>query len=387
MKRTLDDKFVAGYRVPEGMAQAELWDLIMPGLYLRASSGGRRTWMLRTNHSGERRRLSIGTWPAMPVAVARDTARLKLMTSVEEAAGVPFSTVCDEFERLALPRLATKTQREWRRLLRAEIVPALGAVDANDAPTFRAAVRSTLDGVAGRSAWSHNRVFEVVRRVFNWGVGRDLVQPSPVFAGIERAPEPARERLLTDVEVARILGAASRDLAWWRPFWSLLFFTGARRGTILRAEWDQFDLGDKVWLVPSEIIKGRVGGSRATAVPLVNSVLRALELQRQVAPDSRFVISNFRTGRAIENPQKAADRVRLESGVGGWHVHDVRRFVASTLARLGVEPHVIDAVLMHTSGGRVRRVYNVYALGPEKRAALEKLEAYVLTLRETPPAS
>jgi integrase len=59
--------------------------------------------------------------------------------------------------------------------------------------------------------------------------------------------------------------------------------------------------------------------------------------------------------------------------IGSWRLHDIRRTVATRMAELGVQPHVIEAVLNHISGHKagVAGVYNRSSYAAEKRAALD----------------
>jgi integrase len=61
------------------------------------------------------------------------------------------------------------------------------------------------------------------------------------------------------------------------------------------------------------------------------------------------------------------------SSVGPWRLHDVRRTVATRMAELGVQPHVIEALLNHVSGHKagVAGVYNRSSYATEKREALD----------------
>jgi len=64
-----------------------------------------------------------------------------------------------------------------------------------------------------------------------------------------------------------------------------------------------------------------------------------------------------------------------------WTLHDIRRSVASGMASLGVEPHIIEAVLNHRTGviRGVARVYNRHPYGDEKKAALELWARHIAT--------
>jgi integrase len=66
-------------------------------------------------------------------------------------------------------------------------------------------------------------------------------------------------------------------------------------------------------------------------------------------------------------------KIKLPAGSAPWVLHDLRRTVASGMARLGVAPHVCEAVLNHKSGTirGVAAVYNRYSYDTEKRAALD----------------
>ena len=56
-----------------------------------------------------------------------------------------------------------------------------------------------------------------------------------------------------------------------------------------------------------------------------------------------------------------------------WTLHDLRRTVATRMADIGVQPHVIEALLNHVSGHKagVAGVYNLSTYAAEKKAALD----------------
>ena len=54
------------------------------------------------------------------------------------------------------------------------------------------------------------------------------------------------------------------------------------------------------------------------------------------------------------------------AGVTGWTVHDLRRTVATRMADIGVQPHIIEALLNHVSGHK-RGVAGTYNRSPYER--------------------
>ena len=65
-----------------------------------------------------------------------------------------------------------------------------------------------------------------------------------------------------------------------------------------------------------------------------------------------------------------------------WTLHDLRRTMATRMADLGVQPHVIEAILNHVSGHKsgVAGIYNRSTYAAEKRAALERWGSHIQTL-------
>ena len=72
----------------------------------------------------------------------------------------------------------------------------------------------------------------------------------------------------------------------------------------------------------------------------------------------------------------------LPADMPPWWLHDLRRTVASGMARLGINLPVIEKVLNHSSGsfGGIVGVYQRHNFSDEKRRALERWGAHVADL-------
>ena len=75
---------------------------------------------------------------------------------------------------------------------------------------------------------------------------------------------------------------------------------------------------------------------------------------------------------------KAALDAQLE--LKPWRLHDLRRTASTRMADVGVQPHIIEAVINHVSGHKagVAEVYNRSTYETEKRDALDALSNYVM---------
>jgi hypothetical protein len=72
------------------------------------------------------------------------------------------------------------------------------------------------------------------------------------------------------------------------------------------------------------------------------------------------------------------------SGVSNYSLHDLRRSVATGMADIGIQPHIIEQILNHQSGHKrgPAGIYNRSSYEREVRAALAQWEDHVRTLTE-----
>ena len=60
---------------PPAQGRIELWDATLPGFGLRVTSKGAKSWTVLYRANGKLRRMTLGPFPALPLAAARDRAR------------------------------------------------------------------------------------------------------------------------------------------------------------------------------------------------------------------------------------------------------------------------------------------------------------------------
>jgi integrase len=113
-------------------------------------------------------------------------------------------------------------------------------------------------------------------------------------------------------------------------------------------------------------------------VPLSDVALAILNGLPRVAGVSDYVFTtNGRTPvSGFSKAKRSFDALIAKSrgeAIPRWTLHDLRRTAASGMAKLGVAPHVVDAVLNHKSGAikGVSAVYMCYGYDAEKCVALE----------------
>jgi integrase len=389
----------------------EFLDSGVRGLALRVSTGGAKTWNFRyqRNSDGRRRNVTLGRYPDYSLENARRWAtelRAAVARGDDPAAEKRARRLAETFGQIAVewvwrhgrPNKDRLTLRRDIRMLRRHVLPDLGAMKAGE--IAKRDVLRMLDRVVAKPdarmevvrKMTHqpNRCFQLVRSIFRWGVGRDLVQIDPT-AGL-RAPiakEPVRERALSADEIRTAWLALDRtpiSREHWRrqdgdfPMrratalaLKLALVTAQRIGEVTGICAAELDLNDvtPLWTVPGNRSKNR----QPNRVPLSALALCVIAEARGLAGDSVWLFPGLSCSGPIEPtaPTKALARAMPIIGIPPFRVHDLRRTAATHIAEMGVAPHTISLVLNHVSvrrGTVTGRVYNQYSYDREKREAL-----------------
>src|SRR5262249_41827497 len=150
----------------------------------------------------------------------------------------------------------------------------------------------------------------------------------------------------------------------------------------------EFDIEARTWTLPAE----RSKNSRAVTVtlpPAAYEIIRAVYdldflIHQQYGERDCLFGTESDAGFARWRFSKTALDQRLGDAVKPWRIHDIRRTVATRMADIGIQPHIVEAVLNHYSGHRagVAGVYNRSPYEREVKTALLRWSAHVLDLVE-----
>jgi integrase len=378
MRRKLTSKVVEFLSVP-GPKRMDVWDTVLQGFGMRVSPTGRKAWFVMVRPDGRPKRVTIGTYPAISLADAREQAG-KIIHDVqlgvfEKPAETP---TLGETVPLFIQLYAKPKNRGWKeteRLLgdfRALFSKPIDAIKRSD-------VVRVLDViVASGRPYSANRALAHLKKLMNWSLDRGMLEVNPIAGLKPPVREHARDRVLTDRELSALLVAATAEGYPFGHLFTLLVLTGQRRGEVTGMRWSEIDFEGRVWTIPA----ARSKNGQAHDVPLSEPVIEILE----AVP--RFLGSDYVLTTTGDTPisgfGRAKDRLDEAMGATDWRTHDLRRTTASGMARLGIPPHVVEKVLNHRTGiiSGVAAVYNRYGYEKEKREALASWADYVCSLSE-----
>lgn len=391
----------------------DVWDATVPGLGVRVSQTGRKTFVLmaRIRRGSHPTRRALGVYGAITLADARTKAQewLKLIRqgidpTIEEerrrAAELrrqenTFAAVAEDFikEKVATERKGREVARDIRRVF----IPAWGSRPITDITALE--VRSLIKKFKedGKPYQAFN-LLGYARRLFNWAIGQHVY-------GIESSPcdrlkprdiigeKRQRTRILSDEEL-RAAWQATEVLGYpYGPMFRLLVLTGQRRSDVAKARWLEFDLTKKLWTIPAD----RMKAAAAHVVPLSDDALTVLNsLPRFDSGDYLFSTSfgkkpanSWTRAKALLDAEilRRLQKDHVRATLPDFVTHDLRRTVRTGLSAIpNISDLVRELVIGHTRPG-LHKVYDQYAYLDEKRCALDAWAARLGTILEPTPGN
>jgi integrase len=265
------------------------------------------------------------------------------------------------------------------------------AAEINDDDVYAVVDEARRKGIPGLPR--HNRETSDARGrkmhgalsvLFRWLLRHRKVRSNPC-AGVARpGPPPPRERALGEQEVAWFWLACDRLGPPYGPLLKLLLLTGARLAEVTGMRRAELSEQGATWTVPAE----RAKNHRPNLLPLppqaqaILSALPHVEGSPLVFTHTGKVLTGFsRIKHELDAAMLAIAREEKPAAqLAPWRLHDLRRTVSTMMHdRLGITPHIVEAVLNHVSGHKagVAGTYNLAEYRAEKQEALRRWAQHV----------
>ena len=362
---------IEAIRPPEA-GQVDYWDKTVPGFGLRVTYRNRKTWVLMYRHEQRKRRLTLGTYPAMALSDARGAAKAASHSVAlgQDPAGdkqakrkaETFAEVAEEYIELH----AKKKKRSWRKdrqALDRDLLPRFGNRKAAD--LTRKEIRQLLSEIADRGApILANRTLEIVRKIYNWAIEEEIIDANPATGIKKPSEETTRDRVLDNGEIVAVWAATGEEAPLMAAMFKLRLITAQRGNEISRMRWT--DIDGAWWTIPAEHSKN----GYSHRVWLSECALAILQELKSRSGKSEWVFPSPTGAGAIGTTWKAGDRIRRRSCVD-FVPHDMRRTAASRMTGdLEISRLTVSKILNHVESG-VTSVYDRHSYDREKREALD----------------
>lgn len=345
------------------------------GLFLLVKTSGKKLWRFRYQrpNSSSRTNLSLGSYPALTLAVARQMRDQylsllaqgidpqKQQEEVSEQRQIEldsiFSVVAGRWFQLKSKSVTEDYAKDIWRSLEKDIFPTIGEIPVQ-ALKARTIVE-TLEPIKARGALETvRRLVQRINEIMIYAVNTGLIDANPA-SGVGMAFErPKKQNMptLRPEELPKLmrslvmsnLSITTRCLIEWQ------LLTLVRPSEASGTQWSEIDFDLNLWVIPAERMKAK----REHIVPLSKQALDILEVMRPLSGNRQYVFPSRNDPKQPMNSQTANAALK-RIGYGGKLVaHGLRSIASTALNEASFNPDVIESALAHTDKNEVRRAYN-----------------------------
>jgi integrase len=376
----LTDKAVKAAKPAPGNKYRKLAD--QGGLYLFCTVDGTRSWRYDYRLAGTRKTLTIGLYPEVSLAEAREhhgDARkmvgigqcpVLIKRRARQAATLGASNTVAALAEAWFSELAPHKSESWRSGTRGRldnyILPELGTMPISEVEA--ADVLALVKGIKFAKTAEYCR--QILARVFSFAIRnlRAKTNPAREVQGVIVVPQPRHHKPIAAKDlptfIEKLDGYAGRIHTKLAA--KLLLLTMVRKRELIETPWDELDLENALWTIPPERMKRRAGH----VVPLSKQALKAFKALEPIACGSKYVFPNF------SNPRKPMSSVTLNVAFDRLKLavtpHGLRATASTILNEANkFRPDVIERQLSHIERNQVRASYNQAEYLDERRAMLQ----------------
>jgi integrase len=415
--------------------QEDFWDGSRPGLFLRVTRSGSKSFFFSYRRPGfgpvrERAKVALLLGKFAPddprpevrfgvadAVAAYRSASGRLAEGVDpkppQAGAVPVGTVPlpelhrdrlisvlgeqpllrGSFAELAMEYLSLHAWVEKRRtrddeaMLVRDLLPAWRnrpAAEIREEDVVAVTDRIVAERGARVSA---NHVRLLASRIYNFAISRAKLRHNPAhLVKVAGGKAKARQRWLADSEIRTLWFGLGKATVQLRCQIRLELVLMQRPGEVAAMEWAEVG-DDRWWIIPGtkeiplggELVEVGTKNKLSHSVYLPSLAWEILEFLRSVTGGSRFVVpSPKRVDQPLWFTNKVLARLAADLGMQPFTRHDLRRTGTTSLQRLGFD-HLVDPIVNHQPRG-VRASYNLWQFRDERRRAMEAWDSHLRSI-------
>jgi integrase len=368
------------------------------GMYLEISPAGGKWWRFKYRFAGKERRISLGVYPDVPLAAAREkreearrqvaagidpgeqrkAAKVALVESTENT----FEAIAREWFGMFSTRWVKGHADKIIRRLELNVFPWLGSrpIKAITAPELLAVLRRVESRGANETA---HRALQVCGRVFRYAIatGRAERDPSRDLSG---ALAPIQERHFASITEPLAVGELLRAIDAYKGAFvtrcalRLAPLVFVRPGELRAAQWAEFDFDKSEWRIPATRMKARV----QHIVPLSTHAVAILRELQPLTGRFPFAFPSVRS-RYRAMSENAITGALRRMGYTGQDMtgHGFRSMASTLLNEQGWNRDAIERQLAHGERDAVRAAYNYAEHLPERRRMMQAWSDYLEKLK------
>ena len=411
-KANLTKRTVEALAVPKiGDAEAKLYDLKIPGFYVRilptqTPERAKRVYFLKFRVGLKQGKLTLGVHGLITADKARslaqeaaDLARRGIDPAAERRelkAALTVGELIDVYLKDGPATKPAKRESSWqtdaaclnnhiRPLIGRKIASTVSQAEASktiaaikDGKTATSRQKTKARGVrhvlGGEGISRRTRL--VANALWNWGLNQKLIKGENPFSGVKLTVPTPKERFLSDAEAGRFMDALATadDTGTISKVFTdalrLLLLTGARKSEIMALTWREVDFERCELVLPPERTKagGHTGVRRIALAPPALEILA--KRRPKSAEGAAFVFPAARVDGPANGLRKAFLKACASADIAGLRIHDLRHSAASFLLADGASLVLIGKALGHANARTTERYAHLASDAPARALAV-----------------
>lgn len=371
------------------------------GLFLLINPNGSKLWRLKYRYLDKEKLLSLGAYPLMSLAEARDErekARKLLMRDIDPAIEKKNKkaeisrNAQNSFKAIALEWLDKEKERwsegyfdKMQKRLNLHVFPYIGARPITEI-TPQILLEDCLRRIEKDGSYDMaGRVRQACGQIFRYAIqtGRCDWNAAENLKGAIKTKPKEHFRTIDAKQIPAFLDALQRNDARLfertrRAVW-LSLYTFLRPKEIRMARWADIDFDERLWIIPAVEMKKK----RDHVIPLSEQVIKVLEAQRKeievlntewVFPSQvrhKNPMSDGTVNKAIKNLGYGQDMV----------AHGFRPLARTTIReKLRYDSEIIEKQLAHKTRNPLGEAYDRTQFLDERRKMMQDWADYVDSL-------
>lgn len=361
-------------------SRIEVYDTYSKGLVLRVAKTGRKTFVFRFRMDGKHRRMTIGEFPDMRLSKARsETADLKYkVRKGVNPQGIKkkdqkknFAYLAGEFKDKHFPKLRESTKESYGYVIDNILLPEFGTTELKNISKHD--IISMLDRKAYKdnSPALANKTRSVLSKIFNFAVKRDLAKNNLVsLTPTYKEGRNSRDRYYSEDEIIELWDYFNNIQEITGSILKILLVCGQRKTETMRIRWDDISDNNKTWTIPADIAKN----NQSHQVPLSELAVSIITNLKPYTGDKTYVFSSpKKQNEPILNLSRHRYVIKRQTSVSDFRIHDLRRTMATYMAKIGVSRVILGKLLNHkglSGDDHVTAIYDRHSYMREKRQAM-----------------
>lgn len=354
------------------------------GLYLFVQPNSSRLWRYKFRLAGKENVYTIGKYPDVTLQQAREArdeankivksganpthSRHTLRAAVTKDAKNTFQSVGETWIRNKRLRWSPYYTKQVETVLAQDVFPKIGALPIKSVTVSH--IGDIIRKVAQRAPSIATLILLWCSQIFRYGIRNRLadIDPTVALKGEIDKPKPKHKHALTKKQLPEFVGKLRESGGVVHVQWALelLLLTFVRPSELRCADWSEFDLTHKEWVIPAARMKMR----NIHVVPLSKQAVSFLKKLKAAGSGEGLLFPNIRDASRVMSPTTLNRRIERMGYGGQFSAHGFRATASTLLHEYAFRDEVIEKQLAHGSRS-IKATYNHYQYMPARRKMMQ----------------